>query len=132
MNFQTIFLQTGFSSIKICVQNIHLLAVMCHSLYSANFSRANNTFPWRMLSFQPQVSSKKVIITKSIEKVILKISQISQESKCWSLFLIKLLAFSALQLYQKETPTLVFSCGICEIFKKTSFEEFSAKDRLLL
>ena len=31
-------------------------------------------------------------------------------------------AFS-LQLYEKETPTQVFSCEICEIFKNTYFEE---------
>ena len=30
---------------------------------------------------------------------------------------------SSLQLYQKETPTQVFSCEICEIFKNTYFEE---------
>ena len=34
---------------------------------------------------------------------------------CWSLFLIKPL--------KKETPTLVFSCETCEIFKDTYFEE---------
>ena len=27
------------------------------------------------------------------------------------------------QLYQKETPTEVFSCEYCEIFKNTYFEE---------
>ena len=84
MNFQTVFLQTGFSSIKICLQNIHFLALMCHSLYPANFSHANDTFRWRMHSFQPQFSNKKLIITKSVEKqvkkVFLKISQISQEN----------------------------------------------------
>ena len=70
MNFQTIFLQTGISSIKICLQNINFLAIMCHSLYSVNFSRANDTFRWRMLSFQPQVSNKKLIITKSVERQV--------------------------------------------------------------
>ena len=34
----------------------------------------------------------------------------------WSLFLIK-----RLQLYEKETPTQVFSCEITEIFKNTFF-----------
>ena len=33
---------------------------------------------------------------------------------CWSLFLMKV---------QKETPTLVCSCEIYEIFKNTYFEE---------
>ena len=29
----------------------------------------------------------------------------------------------SLQLFKKETPTQVFSCKICEIFKNTYFEE---------
>ena len=37
----------------------------------------------------------------------------------WSLFLIKLCP----QLYWKETPTQVFSCEYCEIFKSTYFEK---------
>ena len=28
-----------------------------------------------------------------------------------------------LQLYSKETPTQVFSCGFCEIFKKTFLQK---------
>ena len=31
-----------------------------------------------------------------------------------------------LQLYKKETPTLVFSCEICEFFKNTHFEKHLA------
>ena len=31
---------------------------------------------------------------------------------------------SGLQLYQKETPAQMFSCEICEIFKKAHFEEY--------
>ena len=30
----------------------------------------------------------------------------------------------AMQLYEKETPTQVFSCEYCEIFKNTYFEEY--------
>ena len=41
---------------------------------------------------------------------------------CWSLFLIKLEA-SGLQIYQTETPTQVFPCDYCKVFKKTYFEE---------
>ena len=36
---------------------------------------------------------------------------------CWSFFLIKLQAFRP----EKETPTQVFSCEYCEIFKNTFF-----------
>ena len=35
---------------------------------------------------------------------------------CWSLFLLK-------RLFQKETPTKVFSCEYCKIFKNTFFTE---------
>ena len=31
--------------------------------------------------------------------------------------------FLKLQFYQKEAPTLMFSCEYCEMFKKTYFEE---------
>ena len=31
------------------------------------------------------------------------------------------IAVNSLQLYQKETPTEVFSCEFCEIFKNTFF-----------
>ena len=50
-----------------------------------------------------------------------------------SLFLIKLLAIKLqawrsatflMQLFKKETPTKVFSCEYCEIFKNTYFEEY--------
>ena len=30
---------------------------------------------------------------------------------------------SGLQFYQKEAPTLMFSCECCEMFKNTYFEE---------
>ena len=52
----------------------------------------------------------------SAKKVLLKISQVSQES-----FVLEF-------LFNNETPTQVFSCKICEIFKTTYFEEASTKD----
>ena len=39
----------------------------------------------------------------------------------WSLFLIN--PEGQLQLYLKETPTQVFSCKICDIFKNAYFKE---------
>ena len=39
---------------------------------------------------------------------------------CWSLFLI-MLQVLCLRLFQTETPTQVFSCEICEIFKEHLF-----------
>ena len=41
---------------------------------------------------------------------------------CWSLFLIKLQSEVAAN-FIKKTPTQVFSCEYCEIFKNTYFEE---------
>ena len=40
--------------------------------------------------------------------------------KCWSIFLITLQP-EGLQIYQKGTPTQVFSCEIYTIFKSTPF-----------
>ena len=50
-----------------------------------------------------------------MKKLFLNILQYSQEKTC--------LEVSFLQLYQKETPTQVFSCEYWEIFKNTVFEE---------
>ena len=52
---------------------------------------------------------------------VLKMSQISQENACvGSLF--NIVAGLALKFFE-ETPTQVFSCEICKIFKNTSFTE---------
>ena len=40
---------------------------------------------------------------------------------CWSLFLKNLQA-DGLKLYQKKTPTRMFSCEVCKIFKNTFFD----------
>ena len=47
-----------------------------------------------------------------------KILQISQENVCWSLFLIKLLAFNFIKT---DSNTETESCEICEVFKNTCF-----------
>ena len=55
----------------------------------------------------------------SIKKAVLKNFAIfTGKHLCRSLFFIKL---QALQLYQKETPTQVFFCEYCEIFKNSFF-----------
>ena len=48
----------------------------------------------------------------------------------WSLFLIKLHGWKCLQLYEKETPTQLFSCEICEIFKNTPSRHTTSFQRL--
>ena len=54
-----------------------------------------------------------------VKKVVLKISQNSQEKTCAIVyFLIKLQAWY-LQLYQKDTLAQVFSCEFYKIFKNT-------------
>ena len=52
---------------------------------------------------------------------VIKISQTSQENTCVGIFFKKGRRIEALQHYQKETPTQVFSCEIFEIFKDTFF-----------
>ena len=58
-----------------------------------------------------------------LEKLILKISQISQENTCVRVsFLIKLQASGqAFNFIKKETLTQVFSCEFSKIFKNTFF-----------
>ena len=52
-----------------------------------------------------------------------KISQHSQESTCFGVSSYKSCSPETLQLYQKETPTQMFSCEYCEIFKSRFFKE---------
>ena len=65
-----------------------------------------------MLSFQPQVSNKKLIITKSVErqvkKVFLKISQISHTVKQQSLFNKVSDLFSPANLSKRDFNTGAF------------------------
>ena len=57
----------------------------------------------------------------TVKKVLLKISQNSQENTCARVsFLIKLQA-EACNFIKKETLAQVFSCEFCEIFKNTFF-----------
>ena len=53
------------------------------------------------------------------KKVLLKILQYSQKTPV----LESLCRPSSLQLYQKETSTLMFSCEYCENFENTYFKE---------
>ena len=62
-------------------------------------------------------SSAAVVQRCSVKKVLLEISQNSQENPCARVsFLIKLQAWGL-----KETLALVFSCEFCEISKNTFF-----------
>ena len=40
--------------------------------------------------------------------------------------------FQSLQLYLKETPTQVFSCGFCESFKNVFFTKYPPSDSFVL
>ena len=55
----------------------------------------------------------------SIKKGLLKISQNSQEISCAKVSVF----FFCFNFIEKETLALMFSCGFCEIFKNTYFEE---------
>ena len=59
-----------------------------------------------------------------LKKVVLKISENSQENTSAEVcFLINLQAYRPVTLL-KETPTLVFPCKTSEIFENTYFEEY--------
>ena len=76
---------------------------------------------WRIVSvFKTNKNFQKIFQIESsrsevfLKKVLLNISQISQENTCVTVsFLIKLI--------KKETLAQLFSCEICEIFKNTFF-----------
>ena len=69
----------------------------------------------------PFYTSEVVVRKYSVKKLLLKISQNSQENTCVRVsFLIKFQA-SACNLIKKETLTQVFSCEICESFKNAFF-----------
>ena len=52
--------------------------------------------------------------------VLKKLVILTEKCLCWSLFLINLQALK--QHFYKETPTQVFSCEYCEIFKNLCFK----------
>ena len=69
-------------------------------------------------------SSEAVVQSCSVEKVLLKITQNSQENTCARVsFLIKLQA-EACNFIKREILAQVFSCEICEISKNTFFTEY--------
>ena len=52
------------------------------------------------------------------KKLFVKISHYSEESTCVEIF------FCKKRLYQKDTPTQMFSCEYCEISENTYFEDY--------
>ena len=61
--------------------------------------------------------------------VFLKLQQISQENTCVGAWNYKESIFNKVAVNQAcNTPTQVFSCEICEIFKSTYFEEHLPMD----
>ena len=74
------------------------------------FSRSLSVF----VLFLSLLSSSSEAVICSAKRVFLKIWKIHRK-----ILVLKSLFPEGLQLYQKEIPTQVFSCEICEIFKNT-------------
>ena len=72
------------------------------------------------MSSKPLCLVPKVATRGVLKKLLLKISQYSQE--CWSYFLIKLLASRSATVLKRDSNTGVF-LWILQIFKNTYFEE---------
>ena len=73
---------------------------------------------------QKELKRKAVAQRCSIKKVLLEISQNSQENTCARVsFLIKLHKGLACNFIKKETLAQVFSCEFCQISKNTFFIE---------
>ena len=62
---------------------------------------------------------KAVVRRFSIKNVLLKIPQNSQETPCARASFLMRLQAGRLQLYLKETPTQVFPCEFCTVFRNT-------------
>ena len=70
-------------------------------------------FRWLLLKVMQRWHKKEYLLTKR-----------SNQQNCFFTSLLKRNSNTGgLQLYQKKTPTQVFFCKYCEIFKNTYFEE---------
>ena len=60
----------------------------------------------------------------SVKKGVLKtVANFTRKQLCWSLFLIKLQAFSPAILLKRDSNAQLFFCEICKISKNTNFKE---------
>ena len=86
----------------------------------------------RPIELRAETSTQEKILTvrsrnrrSSCSQIFLKISVLKNfaiftgKHQCWSPFYRKLQVLKPAQVYQKETPTQVFSCEYCEIFKNS-------------
>ena len=92
-----------------CKGNLFMIYLVAHELSS---------FCEKTVKFSKMLSSDCIMW----KEVYNNFTNFTGKHLCWSLFLIKLLAFRPGTLF-KETPTPVFSSEICKIFKNTYFEE---------
>ena len=60
----------------------------------------------------------------SIKKVVLKNFAISTENVYVGVSFLKSCRSEGVHFYEKETPTQVFSCEYCEVFKASCFEKY--------
>ena len=123
---QSLFLNSCRTRLRAFIKKI-----LWHSCFLVNFAKflsttfSQNTSGWLLLAVKDifdihhvfffEKGSSYIYVRSShrrcsCSKVFLKISQNSQENTCWSLF-------NKVFLIKKETPTQVFSCEFCNIFK---------------
>ena len=91
--------------------------VMFVSYYLHKFLKLQISKPKKLCQFQKQ--SPEVLCKKAVLK---NLAIFTGKALCWSPFLIEWHAWRAAILL-KETPTQVFSCDYCKIFKSTYFQE---------
>ena len=82
------------------------------------YMKVNIKLKWVKVDCWECRSSRSQIFLKI--GVLKNYKNFTEKHLCWSLLLAKLQALG-LQIYQKETPTPVFSCGIWEVFKNIFF-----------
>ena len=74
-----------------------------------------------MLVYKHRSSSWQMCFKRSVFE---NFAKFTGKFLCWSLFLIKLYKPEGLQLYQKETPTQVFSVNIARFLRTVFFIVF--------
>ena len=77
----------------------------------------------RLVAWNFLLLDKSIHRRCSVKKVLLKISQYSQENTYVGSLFNKVTGLQACNLIYKKTPRQVFSCEYCEIFKNNYLEE---------
>ena len=90
------------------------------TLHSVEVPSSLNSSPIFVIVFLGETNKSSLSQMFSKIGILKNLANFIGKHQCWSIFLMKFQAWRPATLI-KETPTRVFSCEICEIFKNTAF-----------